>query len=109
MKTKAARDVSFADVLKEDLKDEGFKAAFDAADLEARVAIQLAKAREAARMTQGQLADRAHMKRQAINRIETKGQNLTLQTLGKISRALGFTVEVKLKRARSGSAAHLSA
>jgi DNA-binding Xre family transcriptional regulator len=38
------------------------------------------------------------MKRQAINRIETKGQNLTLQTLGKISHALGFGVEIKLKR-----------
>lgn len=98
MKTKPARDVSFADVLAADLKDGEFKAAFDAAELEAKVAVQLAKAREAARMTQGQLALRAHMKRQAINRIETKGQNLTLQTLGKISHALGFGVEIKLKR-----------
>ena len=98
MKTKAARDISFEKVLAEELKDDEFKAAFDAADLEAKVSLQLAKAREAARMTQGQLALRAHMKRQAINRIETKGQNLTLQTLGKIFHALGFGVEIKLKR-----------
>ena len=51
-------------------------------------------------MTQGHLAERAHMKRQAINRIETKGQNLALQTLGKISHALGFDVEIKLKKVR---------
>ena len=100
MKTKTAKDVSFEEALQEDLKDNEFKAEFDAVDLEARVAIQLAKAREAASMTQGQLAERAHMKRQAINRIETKGQNLTLQTLGKISHALGFDVEVKLKKIR---------
>lgn len=100
MKAKTAKDVSFEEVLQEDLKDNEFKTEFDAADLEAKVAIQLAKAREAASMTQGQLAERAHMKRQAINRIETKGQNLTLQTLGKISHALGFDVEVKLKKSR---------
>ena len=100
MKAKTAKDTSFEDVLREDLKDKEFKAEFDAVDLEAKVAIQLAKAREAAHMTQGQLAERAHMKRQAINRIETKGQNLTLQTLGKISHALGFDVEVKLKKVR---------
>lgn len=100
MKTKAARDISFDALLKADLADGEFKAAFDSADLEAKVAIQLAKAREAAHLTQGQLALRARMKRQAINRIETKGQNLTLQTLGKISHALGFGVEITLKRLR---------
>jgi len=100
MKKKAPRDISFEEVLAAELEDSEFRAAFDAADLEAKVALQLAKAREDARMTQGQLALRARMKRQAINRIETKGQNLTLQTLGKISHALGFEVEIRLKKFR---------
>ena len=109
MKSRVAKDISFDEVLSEDLKDAEFKAAFDEADLEARVAIGLAKAREAARITQGQLAARAHMKRQAINRIETKGQNLTLQTHDKICHALGFMVEFKLKKIRQPGAAHSSA
>ncbi|MEK7234512.1 MAG: helix-turn-helix transcriptional regulator [Elusimicrobiota bacterium] len=99
MKTKtAAKDILFEEVLASEIKDRAFRAEFDGADIEAMVAVQLAKAREEAGMTQGQLAVRAHMKRQAINRIETKGQNLTLQTLGKISHALGFYVEIRLKR-----------
>ena len=94
-KTKAS--VSFRDVLKEDLKDQEFKKAFEEADLPVRLAVQIAKARERAHLTQAQLARKIGTKQQAISRIESGDQNLTLATLQRIAEATGTSAEVFLR------------
>lgn len=101
MKKKHARSFPFAPLLEEQLKDPEFKKGFDEAYLEGSVLVQLAMAREKAQLTQEQLAQKANMKRQALNRIETQGQNLTLQTISRLAGAMGYNVEFKLVKSAS--------
>jgi transcriptional regulator with XRE-family HTH domain len=75
-----------------------------------RVGVQLAKARLGAGLTQTQLAAKVGMSAPNISRIESNpGQNLTLQTLVKLFRALDHEVEVtprpRRKRARRSASA----
>ncbi len=55
------------------------------------VAVQVRSARETARLSQKQLAERAGMKQQMIARIEKAGGNPTLNTLSAVAAALGTT------------------
>lgn len=94
---KAKAGVSFRDVLKENLKDPEFKKAFEEADLPARLAIQIAKARERAHLTQAQLARRIGTKQQAISRVESGDNNITIEFLQRIANATGTNAEVFLR------------
>ena len=67
-----------------------------------RVGTQIAKMRQKNRLSQSQLAARAGMSAPNISRIETSpAQNITLETLVKIARALGRGVEVTFPARRS--------
>ncbi len=78
-------------------KDPRWKEAYAAADLEVRIALQIADAREKARMTQGQLARALKTTQSAVSRIERGGQNLTLAYLSKLAAALGRRLVVELR------------
>jgi predicted RNase H-like HicB family nuclease/DNA-binding XRE family transcriptional regulator len=70
------------------------------------VAVQLRWARQEAKLTQAQLARRAHVSQQQIAKLERPGSNPTLDTLAKVARALGVKLEVELgeeKRRRSAA------
>jgi DNA-binding Xre family transcriptional regulator len=67
-----------------------------------RVGTQIARMRQKKRLSQAQLAARAGMSAPNISRIETSpAQNMTLETLVKIARALGRGVEVTFPARRS--------
>ena len=73
------------------------------------IGIQLAKLRQAAGLTQTQLAAKVGMSAPNISRIESSpGQNLTLQTLVKLFGALDHEVTItprKRRRTRAGKIA----
>ncbi len=77
-------------------KDPKWKAAYDKADIEVRIAIQIAKAREKAHLTQVQLAKAIGTTQSVISRIERGEQNLTIETLSKIADALHGALIVQL-------------
>jgi UDP-N-acetylglucosamine 1-carboxyvinyltransferase len=61
------------------------------------MAIQIAKARQKAKLTQGQLAKAIGTTQSVISRIERADQNLTLETLSKIASALKSDLVVQLR------------
>jgi DNA-binding Xre family transcriptional regulator len=68
-----------------------------------RVGTEIAKMRQKKRLSQAQLAARAGMSAPNISRIENSpAQNITLETLVKIARALGRGVEVTFPARRPG-------
>jgi DNA-binding Xre family transcriptional regulator len=68
-----------------------------------RVGARIATLRQKRRLSQAQLAARAGMSAPNISRIENSpAQNITLETLVKIARALGRGVDVTFPARRSG-------
>ena len=68
-----------------------------------RVGTQIARMRQKKRLSQAQLAARAGMSAPNVSRIENSpAQNMTLETLVKIARALGRGVDVTFPARRSG-------
>lgn len=78
-------------------KDPRWKVEYAKADIEVRMAIQIAKARERAKLTQGQLAKAIGTTQSVISRIERADQNLTLGTLSKIASALKSDLVIQLR------------
>ena len=78
-------------------KDPRWKEAYAAADIKVRLALEIAKARTKARMTQGQLAKAVGTTQSVISRIERANQNLTIQTLAKIANALHTPLTIHLR------------
>lgn len=94
-KTKAG--VPLDEVFARSEKDPRWKAAYAKAGIEVRLAVQIARARERARLTQGQLAKAVGTTQSVISRIERADQNLTLGTLSKIAGALNNELVVRLR------------
>lgn len=70
-----------------------------------RVGAEIARLRRRARLSQTQLAAKTGMSAPNISRIETSPvQNMTLETLVKIARALGREVEIAFPARRGGGA-----
>jgi antitoxin HicB len=53
-------------------------------------------AREDAKVTQSELANRLGMSYQAVQRLERPGANPTIKTMGKVARALGRQLEIRM-------------
>lgn len=62
------------------------------------VRLQIRWAREDAGISQGQLAKRVGVTRQAINQLESPDANLRLSTLEKVADALGLALNIELVR-----------
>ena len=78
-------------------KDPRWKEAYAQAGIEVRIALQIAKARVKARLTQGQLAEAAGTTQSVISRIERGNQNLTVRTLSRIAAVLHTALVVQLR------------
>lgn len=88
----------FNDWLQGQLKDPGFKRAFQEEDVRARLAIRIAEVRKEKRISQAELARKLHTTQQMISDIETfKHPNITLLTLQKIAEALHSRLVIDLK------------
>jgi len=79
-----------------EMKDPEFRRLYEDAGIELKVAYEIAKAREAAKVTQGELARRIKTKQQTISRIEQGTENLTILTLNRIARALKGSLQVRI-------------
>jgi transcriptional regulator with XRE-family HTH domain len=77
------------------MKNAEFRRLYQEADIKLRVALEITKAREAKKMSQRELADALKTKQQTVSRIERGAQNVTIDTLDKIARALGRGLQVK--------------
>lgn len=75
-----------------------YDAVYRAAALAADVGDQIRTAREAAGLTQRQLAANMHTSQAAIARLEAGGVGATLTTLQKIAEVLSLSLTVKLDR-----------
>ena len=84
-------------------RSPGWRAAYAATDRKVGLAVALAEMRERAQMTQKQLADKVHTTQSVISRIERGGQNVTMDTVGKIAHAIGCELQLRLKPLRARS------
>ena len=96
MKKQVKRGTTLDEWLGEEMKDPEFRQYYEDAKIEMKVALAITKAREAAKMTQGELARRIKSKQQTVSRIEQGGQNLTLVTLARIARALKGSLQIRI-------------
>lgn len=75
----------------------GFTTAYDALDLEYRVAGQMLKARSRAGLTQDAVAERMGTTKSAVSRLEAAGKHApSLATLKRYASAVGCELQVKL-------------
>ncbi|HBB66588.1 MAG: hypothetical protein A2X28_05260 [Elusimicrobia bacterium GWA2_56_46] len=96
MKKKKA-SVSLDEVFAGSERDPRWKAAYEKADIEVRLALQIAKARTRSHMTQSQLAKAVGTTQSVISRIERANQNLTIKTLSRIAAALHATLILQFR------------
>ena len=92
---KRVRGTTLRQYLSGEMKDPEFRRLYEEADIGLKVALEIIKAREAKKISQRELANRLHTKQQTISRIEQGAQNLTIETLDRIARALGRSLQVK--------------
>ena len=79
-------------------KRKGFAEAYDALDLEYRLASQMLKARSRAGLTQDAVAERMDTTKSAISRLESAGKKHapSIATLQRYAQAVGCELQVKL-------------
>lgn len=78
----------FRDDLRERLKDEEFRKAFDEEDVYARLAVQIAELREKQGLSQADLARELHTSQQMVSRLEDPHNgSISLNTLVKLAQA----------------------
>jgi HTH-type transcriptional regulator / antitoxin HipB len=77
-------------------RDKGFAEGFDEGYEEFKIGEVLRQAREAAGMTQEELASRVYTKKTAISRIENHAEDIKISTLKRVAKALGKRIQIKL-------------
>ena len=81
---------------------KGFAEAYDALELEYKVASQMIKARARAGLSQDAVAERMGTTKSAISRLESAGKHApSLATLKRYARAVGCELRVTLVRQRT--------
>ena len=83
---------SFNSMLDEQMDDPEFATVFEAEIERLNAAVAVSRAREEARLTQEQLAERSGV----INRIERGKLNPSMKTLSRLARAMGKQVRVSI-------------
>lgn len=93
------------DWLAEESKAPGFKEGVEKARARRRVAKQIYEARKRAGVSQPELARRLHTSQAAISRMEAGDQNMTIDIVENIAKALGgrFEGQIVLGRSRGHS------
>ena len=87
---------SFNSMLDEQMDDPEFATVFEAEIERLKAAVAVSRAREEARLTQEQLAERSGVSRVTINRIERGKLNPSMKTLSRLARAMGKQVRVSI-------------
>ena len=77
-------------------RDKDFAEGFDEGYEQFKIGEVLRQAREAAGMTQEELASRVHTKKTAIPRIENHAEDIKISTLKRVAKALGKRIQINL-------------
>lgn len=77
-------------------RDKEFADGFEPGYAEFKIGIVLRQAREAAGLTQEEVATRLHTKKSSISRIENHADDVRLSTLRRYAEAVGANVHIKL-------------
>ena len=77
-------------------RDKVFAEGFDEGYEQFKIGEVLRQAREAAGLTQEELASRVHTKKTAISRIENHAEDIKIFTLKRVAKALGKRIQIKL-------------
>lgn len=93
---KKVKNITLEEHKKELMKDEGFRREYEKLQPEFELARQIIGLRLKNKMSQTELAEKAHTRQPVISRIESGNANPRLQTIEKISKALGKKVSLKL-------------
>lgn len=96
-KKRRGAGIPLAEVFAESETDPRWEAAYAKANIEVRTALQIAKARERAHLTQNELAQALGTTQSVISRIERADQNITLATLARIAKALRRNLVIHLR------------
>ncbi|HNS59713.1 MAG TPA: helix-turn-helix transcriptional regulator [Anaerolineales bacterium] len=78
------------------LKDRVFALGFEEGYAEFKIGVILRQAREAAGLTQDEVARRLKTKKSAISRIENHADDVRLSTLRKYADAVGANLQIRL-------------
>jgi DNA-binding XRE family transcriptional regulator len=79
--------------------DADFADGFEVGYANFKIGIALRQAREAAGMTQEEVARRLNTTKSAISRIENHADDIRLSTLNRYAEAVGLNLQIKLARA----------
>ncbi len=77
-------------------RDPEFSQDYEAGYADFKIGAMLRAAREAAGMTQEQVAERLRTKKTAVSRIENHAQDMKLSTLAKFAQAFGKTLRIEV-------------
>ena len=77
-------------------RDKKFAEGFDEGYEQFKIGKILRQAREAAGLTQEELAHRVHTKKTAISRIENHAEDIKISTLKRVAKALGKRIQIHL-------------
>ncbi|MEK7476000.1 MAG: helix-turn-helix transcriptional regulator [Candidatus Coatesbacteria bacterium] len=92
------RGITLKSALKKELRDPEFRKAFNDEDLPARLAVRIAKLREAQGLTQRALARKMGVTQQALSLLEKPSSaRYTLRTLQRVASALNRELVVQLR------------
>lgn len=83
------------DELPELMRNEEFRAAYDALDQEFSIASALIQARANARLTQADVAGKMGVTQSTIARIES-GKNISLKTIARYAKAVGQPIRLEI-------------
>ena len=96
MNRKKNKALDFDDYLKDELKNPEFKRLFEEYGKQLEIAYQILQLRKKRGLSQSELAKKIGTKQSNVARIESGGQNITVNLLDKIATALGASLSVKL-------------
>ena len=77
-------------------RDKKFAQGFDEGYEQFKIGEVLRQARQAAGLTQEELARRVHTKKTAISRIENHAEDIKISTLKRVAKALGKRIQIHL-------------
>lgn len=83
-------------IAKRKARDTEFTKDYETGYAEFKIGVMLKMAREAAGLTQEQLANKLSTKKSAISRIENHAEDIKLSTLEKFAQALGKKLHVEV-------------
>lgn len=83
-------------IAKRKATDQTFADGYDAGYTEFKIGVILRQAREAAGLTQEEVATAIGTKKSAISRIENHAENVTLATLKAYAAAVGQSLQIRL-------------